>query len=315
MKNINRFISLTKRILSKKLYIALLIILVTITAIYKLLPERQKSAYIKVGIYQEEISEYADKFKADLESQNSLYKFYEASDREQLISDVKSGYAECGFYIPEGFFEAYINGDYEGHAIELYITPSTTLSSAISETVYASVLSTCAEDILVNGTGIYEYKDELIERMENYLCGDELFKVISATEGSYDYKTESFHIDLHIYELILILIIFTGLLGYYSYTLDSEKSIYIALKTSERFGLKCLYIISAVLPITLTGILCAIISSYGLSAITGILLCSLAVIAGSVILSFIIKKSTLLEKVLPLIMLISIVGVFINSMM
>ena len=312
MKNINRFISLTKRIFSKKLYVALLIILVTVTAIYKLLPERQKSANIRVGIYMEK-SEYADKFREDLNSQNSLYSFYEVSDKDKLISDVQSGYAECGFYIPESFFEAYISGDYDGHTIELYITPSTTLSSAISETLYASVIATCAEEILINGTEMYEYKDELIERMENYLSGDELFKVVSATEGSYDYKTTDFKIDLHIYELIIILIIFTGLLGYYSYTVDSEKSIYIALKTSERFGLKCLYIISAILPITLTGIVCAVIAS--LSVITGILLCSLAVIAGSIILSFIIKKSTLLEKVLPLIMLISIVGVFINSMM
>ncbi len=315
MKSLNRFIALTKRIISKKLYIALLVILISVTTIYKLLPARQKSADIKVGLYIEDKSEFAEKFRTDLYSQNSLYSFYEVSDKEKLLSDVKSGYAECGFYIPDNFFESYIIGDYEGHNIELYIIPSTTLSSAISETLYASVLFACSEEILVNGTGMSEYRDELIERMEDYLNGDELFKVISATDSAYDFKSNSFHLDLHIYELVLILIIFTGLLGYYSYTVDSEKSIYIALKTSERFGLKCLYITSAILPITLIGIVCAVIASYSISVITGILLCSLAVIAGSIILSFIIKKSTLLEKVLPLIMLISIVGVFINSMM
>ena len=314
MKIYNRFIVLSKRIFSKKLYICMLILIIGLTTVYKFLPERQKSADIKVGIYMEDNSSYGEAFLDDLAEANSLYYFYTVSNQEKLLSDIKSGYAECGFYIPDSFFEAFISGDYN-NKIKLYVIPSTTLANAISETLFASVIASCSKDILVEGTKMYDYKDELSDRMDAYLEGDELFRVISATDGNYDYKTTVYHIDLHIYELILLLIIFSGLLGYYSYVKDAEESIYIALRSPDRFMIKTLYILTAILPITLVCVICAIIASYSVSVILNILLCTVLVLVSTIILSFIIKKSTYLTKVLPMIMLIAIVMVFVGSML
>lgn len=315
MKIYNRFTVLTKRIFSKKLYICMLLFIVAITAIYKLLPARQKSAVIRVGIYMEDTSDYADSFLADISETNSLYSFYFIDSEEKLISDVKSGYAECGFVVPMGFFKNFIDGTNEENKITLYVIPSTTLSSAISETFFSSVISVCSYDILTAGTGLYEYEDELKDRMDEYMQGDELFKVTDATDGSYDYKTTTYTINLHIYEFIILLLIFSGLLGYYSYAKDAEESIYIALRSLDRFMLKALYILTAILPITLVGVICAVIASYSVSVILNILLCAVSTLIGVILLSFIIKKSTYLTKVLPMIMLISIVCVFISSLL
>lgn len=315
MKIYNRFTVLTKRIFSKKLYICMLLFIVTITAIYKLLPAREKSAKIMVGIYMEDTSDYADSFIKDISDNNSLYSFYFTDSEKKLISDIQSGYAECGFVVPINFFKDYIEGTNESNKITLYMIPSTTLSSAISETFFSSVITVCSYDILTTGTGLYEYEDEIKTRMDEYMSGDELFKVTSATDGSYNYQTTSYTIDLHIYELIILLTIFSGLLGCYSYTKDAEESIYIALRSSDRFILKTLYILTAILPITLTGVICAVIASYSMYVILNILLCAVAVLLSTIILSFIIKKSTYLAKVLPMIMLIAIVVVFVKSIM
>ena len=315
MKIYNRFTVLTKRIFSKKLYICMLLLIVAITAIYKLLPARERSAEIRVGIYMEDASDYADSFIADISKINSLYSFYFTDSEEKLISDVQSGYAECGYAIPMNFFKDFIDGTNESSKITLYVIPSTTLASAISETFFSSVITVCSYDILTTGTGLYEYEDEIKDRMDEYMKGDELFKVTAATDGSYDYKTTTYTIDLHIYELIILLLIFSGLLGYYSYVKDAEESIYIALRSSDRFMLKTLYILTAILPITLVGIICAVIASYSVSVILNILLCAVAVLLSTIILSFIIKKSTYLTKVLPMIMLVAIVVVFVKSIM
>ncbi len=313
MKIYNKFTVLTKRIFSKKLYICMLILIVAITAIYKLLPAREKSAEIRVGIYMEDSSDYADSFRNDISENNSLYTFYFIDNEEKLISDIQSGYAECGFAVPTDFFKDFIDDANYENKITLYVIPSTTLSSAISETFFSSVITVCSYDILTSGTGLYEYEDEIKERMDEYMNGDELFKVTDATDGSYDYKTTSYTIDLHIYELIILLLIFSGLLGYYSYTKDAEESIYIALRSSDRFMLKTLYILTAILPITLVGVVCAVIASYSVYVILNILLFAVAVLLSTIILSFIIKKSTYLAKVLPMIMLVAIVVVFIRG--
>ena len=45
-----------------------------------------------------------------------------------------------------------------------------------------------------------------------------------------------------------------------------------------------------------------------------VLLTAIAVFFLAMLLTFIIRKSTLLEKVLPLIMLISVIGVFVTTL-
>ncbi|MBQ8914458.1 MAG: ABC transporter permease [Lachnospiraceae bacterium] len=291
----------------------MLLLIIALTTIYKLLPSRQKNTEIRVGIYMNDNSDYAESFEKNISEVNSLYSFYFTDSEEKLISDIQSGYAECGFSVPMDFFKNFIAGTNKDNKITLYVIPSTTLSYAISETFFSSVITVCSYDILTTGTELYEYKDELKSRMDDYLNGEELFKVTSATDGSYNYKTTDYIIDLHIYELIILLLIFSGLLGYYTYTKDAEENIYISLRKLDRFFLKLLYILTAILPIAFVGIICSIISSYSVSVILSILLCAIVVLISTIILSFIIKKSTYLTKVLPMIMLVAIVVVFVKS--
>ena len=143
--------------------------------------------------------------------------------------------------------------------------------------------------------------------------GNQIFKMSDLTNGEYDYATMTYKVNIPIYEISILLILFSGLLGLYSYIQDAEKNIYIALRRSERFGLKSLYIITALLPVTFTGIVCMLISSYSTSKILSLLLAAVLTFILSYLLSILIKRSTLLSKVLPIIVFIALVVTFIIS--
>ena len=159
MRFINRFTALFKRILTKKIYIVMLCLIVAFTAIYKLLPAREKSADIKVGIYCEDASDYSEQFEELILSGNKLYRFYFTDSEAALLTDIQSGQAECGYVIPEGFFSDYIADENTKNHITLYSLPSTTLAAAITETFYYNVLRVCSYDILIDCTDLYEYRD------------------------------------------------------------------------------------------------------------------------------------------------------------
>ena len=313
MKLINRFMVLSKRILKKKLYISVLLILVAFTVIYHLLPVKEQSTDIRVVVYCEDVSDYAAKFNDKLIADNSLYKFYFTDSEQKLLSNIQSGQAECGFKIPNNFFIDYINNSNTDNKIILYTLPSTTLGAAITETFFNSVLYVCSFDILIDSTDLYNYRDVVTEKMTSYMNSDEVFKMSDLTNGAYDFATITYKVNIPIYEISILLILFSGLLGLYSYIQDAEKRIYIALKRNEIFSLKSLYIITALLPVTFTGAVCMFISSYNTSKILSLLLVAVLVYIFSLLLGMIIKKSTLLSKVLPIIVFIALVVTFIMS--
>ncbi|MBQ9608121.1 MAG: hypothetical protein IJV15_01590 [Lachnospiraceae bacterium] len=313
MRLINRFVVLSKRILKKKLYISMLLILIVSTVIYHLLPEKEQSTDIRVGVYCEDTSDYATEFSDKLLADNSLYKFYFTDSKQSLLSDIQSGKAECGYIIPDNFFAKYIKDSNTENKIILYTLPSTTLGAAITETFFNNVLYVCSNDILINSTDLYDYRDTVTEKMSDYLSGDEIFRMSDLTNGEYNYETMTYKVNIPIYEISILLILFSGLLGLYSYIQDAEKSIYIALKKSELFVLRSLYIITAMLPVTFTGIICMLISSYSINRILNLVLTIIFTYIFSLILSVVIRKSTLLSKVLPIIVFIALVVTFILS--
>ncbi len=309
----NRFFVFSKRILSKKIYIAMLLLILTITAAYVLLPEKKQTSTIRVGIFCGYDTPYiSDVFDA-LEDINSIYEFYQVENTNTLINDVKSGYAHCGFAIPDNFFEEYIKGNYK-YKIVLYDSPSSTLSSAISETFFSCILKVCARDILLHTVNMPEYNTELTASLMDYMYSDSIFTIESLTNGIYNYKTETYKINIPIYEISLILILFSGLLGLLTFMTDKERNIYIALPGNVIEGIKFTNILTSLLPVYICCNISLLITGEAAMILT-LFLYTIIVIAVSFVVDFIIRKSTLLLKVLPLIMLISIVCIFVKGLL
>lgn len=315
MQFINRFIVFSKRILTHKLYVAMLVLIIVLTAVYTFLPQTSRSADIKVALYSEESSELTEELLAGLEDIHSLYTFYTVDDIDALLRDVKSGYAECGYMIPAGFFRDYINGHQETNQIIQYTTPATSLGATINETLFSCIFKLCAGDILILGVNIDDYDAELTEGLSNYLNGDEIFRMESTTSGAFSYDTFVYKINLPVYEMCLVFLLFAGMLGLLLYQQDSERSIYIALSSSDRIGIRCISIFTAMFPILIISLLSSFIMGLSISQILHLILYSILFYVGVLLLGIIIRKSTQLTKVLPLIVLISIIYVFISTLL
>lgn len=311
----NVFTVYLKRIFTKKMYIFTLILLLTLTIIYKCLPDAQKTADIKVGIYMEDSGYYADRLADSIQNLSSVYSFYIADSEKQLTDNIKSGHTECGYVIPEGFFDSYIKGISGENNIILYTAPGTTLSEAISETLFSNIYKICSEDILHYAAASPDLNEQLDLLLHSYIEGDDIFRVSDSTGGNYIAETQIYSIDIPVYELSLIILIFAGLLGLLTYMNDSEREIFIALPDSNRLLLLTSATASAILPVfTLSILSCAI--TYGINIrLAALSLCAFLSFFVSVLLKFIIRKSTILTKVLPLIMLCSITIIFVYSML
>lgn len=313
MQFINRFYIFTKRILIKKIYLIMLFALIVLTGIYVLLPSKSKSTDIKIGIYCEDNSEYYTQTIDLLTKKNSIYTFYIADTKQQLINDVNSKKAECGYFIPEGFYKAYIEGKAKANPITQYISPSSILGSAASETLYSIIMQVCSPEILNYSVNIPEYNEELSERIDSYINSDEIFTIADVADGTLNHKTYEYKIDIPVYEVSLILILTSGLLGLLLYYEDFEKGLYTPLSSKEKISLKLISIITAILPIILIGCIAASIVAGSLEPCLSLCISGFVVFCFSLTLSLFIKKSRYLATIIPLILLISIVGIFTQS--
>lgn len=313
MKTANRFIALTKRIMYKKMYIAILILMVLLTGVYKLLPAKSQSADIKVAMYSEDSTGYYDTLVSYLEDINSIYTFYTVDSEEQLLKDVKSGYAECGYLIPDGFFQAYVTGTAWDNPVSLYVTPASTFHAVINETFFSAMVSVCAEDILLYAVDNPDWNQELKEGLEFYRNSPEVFTIADTTKGEFTFENMMYHIDLPMAEIVSVLLLFSGLLGLLLFLHDAEKKIYVALSSNEVFQVRALSILTSIIPVSITGTICLYVTfGFGMYVIFGLVAATISFII-AMFLGLIIRKSTLLEKVLPLIMLTALIAVFIKT--
>lgn len=309
---LNRLNVFFKRILCRKTYICMLAFLIILTTTYKLLPAKKQTADIKVAIYNEEINQYSEDMYACFDEINTLYNFYPVDSKNELIDVVQSGKVECGFFIPADFYINYISGSNDT-PIVMYNTPASTLSSAICETLFSCILKVCSPDILTYAVDATAHNQYLMEKMEEYINSDEIFTLESLADGEFSFHEETYHINIPVYEISIILIIFASLLGLLIYLQDKEKGIFTALSRKELHAIKLVSIFTALFPILVVGFVCNIIIS-GLSHSFSLLLISLVTFIATIISSLIIRKSTHLNKVLPLVMLISIIVIFLETL-
>lgn len=313
MKTANRFIALTKRILYKKLYIAILLIMVLLTGIYKVLPAKSQSADIKVAMYSEDSSGYYENLVTYLEDINSIYTFYIVDSKEQLLKDVKSGYAECGYLIPDDFFQAYVTGTAWENPISLYVTPASTFHAVINETFFSAMVSICAEEILLYAVDNPDWNEELKEGLEFYRNSPEVFTIADTTSGEFTFENMMYHINLPMAEIVSVLLLFSGLLGLLLFLHDSEKKIYVALPSRELLQVRTLSILTSIIPVAIMGTMCLYVTfGFGPYVAFGLIAAIISFVI-AMLLGFIIRKSTLLEKVLPLIMLTALIAVFLKT--
>lgn len=312
---INRIIVFTKRIFINKVYISLIAFLVALAVTYMFIPEQNKSASINIAICCDD-NAYFNELTKSLENAKSIYSFYFVDNKDDVINDVKSSVAECGYYIPDGFFDSYINGN-QLVLMEQYVIPSTTLSSAISETLFSQIYEICSDEILysaykITGNDSSEIKYMLSENLKKYLKSEAVFSVADSQEKEYIFENAKQIIHLPVFEFGMLFIIFSVLLGILNYKTDKENKVYITFSAFEKSEMLFLNVLTAVLPVYVVSLICLIICN-----MTGkdIILMSVSAFIFSILmsaLSVLFKNKKSMIVFIPLIMLIAVAVLFVR---
>jgi hypothetical protein len=320
----NRLTVFTKRIFANRLYLAMLVCLIILSVIYALLPANVKTTDIKVALYIEDSLPYnavydtasssGDAFSTDtygdelyllLADSGSVYTYSLSASLEELRENVESGRFECGFYIPSGFFEGYINGLSDTPKIVRYETASTTLGNAITESVFSQIFKLCAADILYLAYNNTASNDALFQHLEAYINGDKIFRIEEHSADRILDNTVSAPVNIPVRELSVLLIILSGLLGLLMYVSDAERNIYIALSGFQKFTIRLTTLLSSVMPMLLVSLVCCLVT-YKNRSVLPLLLSAAGVIVFAVFPGVLFKKSSSLARLLPVIMLILI---------
>ncbi len=310
MQLINRFTIFTKRILIQKTYLIMLLSIIILSVIYVFLPSKNQSTDIKVCLYCEDDSDYYLEVINELNNKNSIYTFYTVASKDSLLNDVNSKKAECGYFIPRGFFEDYIKGTADANPIINYLSPASVLNTAINESFYSVVMEVCSNDILTYSVNLPEYENELSDTLDDYMNSDDIFKIQDVADGTINHQTYQHKINIPIYELSLILILASGLMGLLLYYQDKEKGLYTPLSTMATESIKLISITTAIMPILLVGIITTVIIQGTISITLSLLIYSFLVLIFSLIISLFIKKSKHLATVIPIILLLGVIGSF-----
>ncbi|MBR4514887.1 MAG: ABC transporter permease [Lachnospiraceae bacterium] len=311
----NRFIVQTKRFFAHPLYVGMLVLLILMTAVYVLLPAKEQSAAIRVGIYSEDTSELAQKAVNALLSSDSLYTFYECPSEEDLKYDITSGYAECGYMIPAGCFDAYVKGLYD-NPVQLFDMPKSTLTLPINECFFSKIFSICAPYVGENAlrTTSYGIEGDYKKFYEKYAGSDMVFALDPVTKDSYHFESGMYKLDVPVAQTAIVLLVLSGLIAQLMYLTDRESGKYVVLSRSEQLALKFIISSAAVLPVLAAGLVCSVIM-YGIGIkLLFVFISGFASIPVSVALSGILKRSAIFVKALPIIVLISIVLSFVLTL-
>lgn len=267
-------------------------------------PEQEEYSGITVGVYAED--EKGRVLLDKLEREKGIFRFQGYTEEEQMIRQIENGTLECGYVLPEGFYENLLRGR-TVRQITLYCSPASSAHKISYEVVFADLFEILSEDILKSYLQESEFfekeeiertQERLLELNAQYAKDGSTFRfVYETTKEKEDAEPENLNT---VRGIISVIIFFVSLLGLGN-CMD-QKMVCGALpgKNGKRFRSGCIHV--AVLGSVLLGGLCIFLSGAGGSFMKeagGLLLYFLVLEIYIRILNFFIKSSRALYGMLP----------------
>lgn len=171
---------------------------------------------ILVGVCAED--EMGSRLLDKLQSQKGVFRFQGYSNQEEMIREIENGTLECGYLLPEGFYENILAGK-TTRQITLYSSPVSSAHKISYEVVFADLFEILSGDILQEYLREKGYQGEELEKAEDELlalntryAGDEstFHFVFETTDGERDVKPENLN---SLRGCISVMIFFMSLLG------------------------------------------------------------------------------------------------------
>ncbi len=313
MQQKNRFLVCIKRIFSMQLYLIMLLLLCALTVTYHLLPTKQQETEIRVALFSEEDSRFNENLISSLQEGSPLFKFYAVSDKDTMVQDVKSGYAECGFFIPQGFVSSYAAGTHD-LVISEYVLPATTLQASVSEVLFSHLLKLSGAQVLSETLNNRELTDLIRTYYDEAFSTDNAVSVTEVVAGPYHAPVTSKKVNLPIFEFLCLILVLSSLLSVLIVLRDEESGKYVSLSTKDKTFMRLFFASAALLPVLILGSLSLLITGAPVIQILLLLLITVGLIPCAAVLSLGMKKSTSLLKVLPFVVLFTLILLLILSL-
>ncbi len=164
-------------------WIALLLLTASVIGTAGRMEPEGEDAYkgILAGIYWED--DKGRELAEGLEGEKGILKFRGYGEEEEMLRQIENGTLECGYVLPEGFYENILEGK-GSRQITLYYSPASSAQKISYEVVFAELFEVLSEDILKAYLKEAGFGKEDIE---------EAYKRLSALNGQYAGDGSTFH--------------------------------------------------------------------------------------------------------------------------
>lgn len=159
----------------------LILILVCLIVFGKIQADNQQQTRgIAIGICTKD--EMGSRLFHKLSEQDGIFRFQQFTEEEELQRQIENGSLECGYVLPEGFYDNLLKGKMR-RQIQLYISPASVAHKISYEVVFGHIFELLSGDILENyleqssfsEEEKEEYKDVLLSLNRDYLVNGAVF--------------------------------------------------------------------------------------------------------------------------------------------
>lgn len=313
----NRFFIMLKRSITQPVNVAMLVILLLLAVIYRQIPASQKSLYLPVAVICEDEDPDMNAMVEDLCTTNSIFHFYKVDSKEAMYDEISAKNANFGILIPRGFTEKALNAGTDT-PIQVYTTKASLLPSLSRDEIFMHIFRFVSVRVMkeeieksslfegIDKTKLFEAIDKVYQDFRN---GNEIFRVEDTTGGVYNELTREEKVEIPVRKLAGLFILTAGLIGIATFLKDSDERLYLRLRGGERYYMRLLHIISCIIPMSVITwpVLWITEGGNGLLLLGQVALYTLVCIVYSLVLSILIRSSSVYQKVLPILITMAII--------
>lgn len=301
---------LIKRALCKP-FTAMLMLLIPLLAILNhFIPQKDMSTTIETGVYIENADNCTNTLINKLSTEKECFIFVICESKNELTDKVSSGTFDCGFVLPDGYTDSFINGNTD-NKLTMYTSPSSMFQYIALEKLYGCMLEIYAPLMMnqyISGDFGDSYDDYLKKQFEKYLNDNSVF-TISVT-GNHRFSTSKQKLNTFpVYELIGLLIFICSLFGVLNYMKDESSHSYDGLSRGKKLIYCTINIAAEVIPAAIIGYITLIIYDSSMNTfklMLHMLLYMVICILYSLIYRLLFRKYTVYQAVLPIVITLSL---------
>lgn len=254
----------------------------------------------------------------ELINSGSSFEYYRCASGEELIEDVMSGRAECGYIFPAGLFEKLQKGTYK-RAVTLVTSPSTVAAKLASEAVFAGLFRVYGVNLLEGyaekGEPFQDFQkdavwEELNPLFHDYLTNGSTFAFEYATEDGGVIKQDTVKAVFPVRGIVAVFIFVMGLAAAVTAGEDEQNGLWRAVNNGRKQLYMAAQIAAPVFLSCLSAMACLYVSGSSrgiLKELSVLVLYGFLIILFSWFLQRLLKNPLLLSGLIPFFIIISLV--------